>query len=104
MGIGGGDGKADERGGVDCCRRLQCGPREDGYMRMGQRDCNSVGYGSTRRSCGSLPPGTAGLEKKPEDMGNGEAREVSAVLNGLHPGIRPPDLSEHGRLGNEAQL
>ena len=28
----------------------------------------------------------------------------SEVPDGIHPGIQPPDLSERGRLGSEAQL
>ena len=37
-------------------------------------------------------------------MGDGEAREGSAVPYGLHHGIRLPDFSERGRTGPEAQL
>ena len=39
-----------------------------------------------------------------EDVGNYEAEKGSAVLVGLHPGIRRPDLPECGRPRPEAQL
>ena len=48
--------------------------------------------GSPRRSCGTLPPVTVGVVQVSEDVGGGESGEVSAVPDGLNPGIRPPYL------------
>ena len=74
-------------GVVDCCRRLQRGPREDGWPETGKGDCGSGGDGRPRRSCGSLPPARAGMMQILEDVGGGEAGEGSAVPDRLHPGI-----------------
>ena len=45
-----------------------------------------------------------GVVQVSEDVGDGEAREGSAVPDGLNPGILPLDLSERGCTGPEAQL
>ena len=46
----------------------------------------------------------AGVEKGSEDMGSGDTGEGSEVPDGIHLGIRPPDLPERGRTGPESQL
>ena len=56
------------------------------------------------RSCEALPPATLGMMQGSEDVGDGETGYGSEVPDGLHPGIRPPDIPERGHLIPEAQL
>ena len=84
---GGRYGGEAEGGGVDFCGRLKCGPRE--YRKLGTRQgdhSNSVD-GRPRISFGLLPPSMACVLQVSEDVSGGEAGEVSAVQDGLHPGI-----------------
>ena len=76
----------------------------DGRMERVLGDCGGDSDGGARISCRSLPTATSGIVQGLEDVGIGESREGSAVLDGLHSGIRPPDLSERGPLGPEAQI
>ena len=68
-------------------------------MGTGRVDCGGGGGGETRRSYGALPTATTGVVQGSEDVRDVEAREGSTVLDGTHPGILPPDLSELVRLG-----
>ena len=103
-GRGGDNGGSVEGDRVDCCGQLKRGPREDGWPGTGVEDRGGVGDGRPRRSCRALPPATVGVVKGLEEVGSGEAGEGSEVPDGLHPGIRPPDLPERGFPGPKAQL
>ena len=46
----------------------------------------------------------AGVMQGFQDVGDGETREGSVVLDILHPGIQLTDLPEYIRPGPEAQL
>ena len=46
----------------------------------------------------------AGVVKILEDVGGGESWEGSEVPDGLHPGIRTPDLLERECPGPKAQI
>ena len=71
---------------------------------MGQGYCGRFGGSGVRRHVSALPSVPTLLVPRQENVDNGQAGEVGAVLDRIHPGYGPPSLQEHVCLGPHAQL